>query len=237
MSWKPTLGTFSKGRENSIALNFGQSGGKNCSPKCQALKRGVCYAVHTERLKPSIAVSGERKEQAGFYECCLSYRLEIHKLKKQGKPIPWIRFSTFGSVPNRPLRPHEIAAFVSLVRSFPGKSPVHFPVETRQKRDRFKAILWAHGLQDRLEIRLSCQSDKAMMEEFSAGNAASRIVSNGATKRERLANAQKLAKRLGPGARVCPAIASTVLRRPRPVKCGDCTLCAQFGGMILYPEH
>lgn len=235
-TWKPTLGGFSKAVEGGLSINFGTSGGRNCSPQCQALKKGLCYAVHTERLKPSIQIKGERLESLGFYKACLAYKHEIEKRKAKGETFPWVRLSTFGSVPNRPLRSHEIEAFVAMIKSLPDDAPIHFPVESRQKAERFRAIAWANGLQDRLIVRLSAQSDKTAKEEHDKGNACSRIVFDGATKRERLANAHKLSRKLKQ-ASVCPAIASTILRRPHKVKCGECKLCAQPGRLILYPQH
>ena len=231
-TWKPTLGTFSKAVPRAIALNFSESGGVNCSTKCEALKKGVCYAVHTEKMKPSIQVSGERKRKAGFANLCQSYQAQIERKKAKGEAIPWIRFSTFGSVPNRKLTGSEMEAFASLVRSFPASTPVHFPVETPEKAERFRAIAVAFDLN--LVVRESAQSDQRMR---AADKPCSRIVYKGDTKRERLANAVSLAKSL-PNARVCPAIASTILRRPKAVKCGQCTLCARADVQtILYPQH
>lgn len=230
-NWKPSLGTFSKAIPNSVALNFSESGGTNCSTKCEALKKGVCYAVHTEKMKPSIQVSGQRKRELGFAQLCKAYQIKIENLPS---PPPWIRFSTFGSVPNRKLTPLELEAFADMVQSFPAGVPVHFPVETREKAERFRAITMAFDLP--IVIRESCQSDARMKSPDNKGQS-SRIVFDGATKRDRLANAVKLARTL-PDARVCPAIASTILRRPKAVKCGQCTLCAQPQiKTILYPQH
>lgn len=234
-TWKPELGTFSKAVPHSIALNFSESGGKNCSTTCQALKLGICYAIHTEKLKPSIQKSGERKRALGFEETCKAYRTKIEKLVDAGKRIPWIRFSTFGSVPNRPLSKGEIVAFVDLVRTFPSETPVHFPVETKEKAERFRAIAYAFDLQ--IVVRESCQTHKRALDCLNQGFPASRIIYEGETKRERLANAQAMAKRIK-GASVCPAIAATILKRPHKVKCGECTLCAQTSRtLILYPQH
>jgi hypothetical protein len=235
-TWKPSLGSFSKAVPGAISLNFGESGGVNCSTKCEALKLGVCYAVHTEKMKPSIQTSGERKRKHGFAKVCLEYRNQIERLESKGKAIPWIRFSTFGSVPNRRLTGVEMQAFADLVRSFPPGVPVHFPVETKEKAERFRAIAVAFDLS--LVVRESCQSDRRANETLAENSPSSRIVYKGANKRERLANAQKLARKSKGKARVCPAIASTILRRDSPVKCGQCTLCARGDvNLILYPQH
>ena len=235
-NWKPSLGTFSKATEGAIALNFAESGGVNCSSKCEALKKGVCYAVHVERMKPSVQVSGERKRQLGFTGLCKAYQARIEAKASKGEVIPWIRFSTFGSVPNRPLTSDEMEAFASLVRSFPSGTPVHFPVETRQKAERFRAIAVAFDLN--LVVRESAQSDALLKKSMDEGKQVSRIVFKGATQRERLDNARAIAKRSKGKARVCPAIASTILKSPNKVKCGQCTLCARADvTAILYPQH
>ena len=237
-NWKPTLGTFSKALSGAVSLNFAESGGVNCSPTCEALIKNVCYAVHTEKMKPSIQKSGERKRLHGFAPLCDAYREEITR-KASKAIIPWIRFSTFGSVPDRELTTEEESAFVKLVRSFPPDVPVHFPVETREKAERFRDIAKAYDLP--LVIRESAQSDQRAMESMSSGDPASRIVYVGKTKRDRLAKAQEIA-RANPGASVCPAIASTILKRPVKIKCGSgkggCTLCSQGNRtLILYPQH
>lgn len=233
-TWKPTLGSFSKAVPDAFSINFGESGGKNCSPKCEALKAGICYAVQVEKLKPSVKIKGLRLEKLGFYKTCLAYRLEIDKRVAKGLGFPWVRLSTFGSVPNRPLKGFEVAAFVSMIRALPKGAPIHFPVESAQKAERFRAIAVAYDLP--LIVRYSCQSDSTAKKEHKAGRAASRIVFQGATKRDRLKTAQAMARKMT-NASVCPAIASTILKRPKSIKCGECTLCAQPGKLILYPQH
>ena len=235
-TWKPSLGTFSKATNGAIALNFSESGGANCSSKCEALKKGVCYAIHVERMKPSVQVSGERKRKLGFAGLCRAYQARIETKVTKGETIPWIRFSTFGSVPNRPLSGDEMRAFADLVRSFPADTPVHFPVETRQKAERFRAIAVAFDLN--LVVRESAQSDALLRKSMAEGKQVSRIVFDGATQKDRLENARAIAKRSRGKARVCPAIASTILKATKKVKCGQCTLCARADvTAILYPQH
>jgi hypothetical protein len=234
-NWKPTLGEFSKALPGSVALNFSESGGENCSTTCQALKLGVCYAVHVEKMKPSVQKSGERKREFGFAALCRAYRAQILRRVAKGEKIPWLRISTFGSVPNRPLTAEEVSAFVDLVRAVPAETPIHFPVESKAKAERFRALAHAHGL--RYVVRESCQSTESALRSNDAGLPSSRIVYAGKTKKERLANAARLAKSLK-NARVCPAIASTINRRPNPIKCGQCNFCARPDvATVLYPQH
>jgi len=232
-AWQPALGAFSKGVSGSITLNFSESGGDHCDPTCLALQLGVCYAVHVERLKPSVQTSGERKRQLGFAALCRAYAAKLAKLSaKSGGPLPWVRISSFGSVPNRPLLADEVAAFVAMVRAIPAGTPIHFPVETAEKAARFRAIAHAFGLP--YTVRESLQNDSA------PAGPASRVVygAPGTTKRERLEAAIAIAKASKGAARVCPAIASTILKSPRKVKCGECKLCSRADvETILYPQH
>jgi hypothetical protein len=186
-------------------------------------------------MKPSVQTSGERKRELGFAPLCRSYRVLILRRLAKGKSIPWLRISTFGSVPNRPLTSEEVLAFVDLMRAVPQDTPVHFPVESKAKAERFRALAHAHGLT--YVVRESCQSDDSMIRSNDAGLPSSRIVYAGATKKERLANATRLAKTLK-NARVCPAIASTINRRPNPIKCGQCNFCSRADiTTVLYPQH
>jgi hypothetical protein len=188
-----------------------------------------------EKIKPSVQKSGERKRELGFAALCRAYRVQILRRVAKGETIPWLRISTFGSVPNRPLTGEEVSAFVDLIRAVPAETPIHFPVESKAKAERFRALAHAHGL--RYVVRESCQSNESMIRSNDAGLPSSRIVYAGATKRERLANATRLAKSLK-NARVCPAIASTINRRPNPVKCGQCNFCVRPDvTTVLYPQH
>ncbi len=232
--WSPSLGEFSKGVTGSVTLNFSESGGDHCDPSCMALQLGVCYAVGVERLKPSVQTSGERKRQMGFAALCRAYAAKLAKLsaKSGGEPLPWVRISSFGSVPNRPLLADEVAAFVGMVRAIPAGTPIHFPVETAEKAARFRAI--AHAFNLPYTVRESLQNDSA------PAGPASRVVygAPGTTKRERLEAAIAIAKASKGSARVCPAIASTILKSPRKIKCGECKLCSRADvETVLYPQH
>jgi len=230
--WSPSLGEFSKGVTGSVTLNFSESGGDHCDPSCMALQLGVCYAVGVERLKPSVQLSGERKRKLGFAALCRAYAAKLAKLsaKTGGEPLPWVRISSFGSVPNRPLLADEVAAFVAMVRAIPAGTPIHFPVETAEKAARFRAI--AHAFNLPYAVRESLQDDSAPV------GPASRVVYGEGTKRDRLDAAIAIARASKGAARVCPAIASTILKSPHKVKCGECKLCSRADvETVLYPQH
>jgi hypothetical protein len=124
----------------------------------------------------------------------------------------------------------EVAAFVGMIRAIPAGTPVHFPVETAEKAARFRAIAHAFGLP--YTVRESLQDDSAPV------GPASRVVYGEGTKRDRLDAAIAIARASKGAARVCPAIASTILKSPHKVKCGECKLCSRADvAVILYPQH
>jgi hypothetical protein len=124
----------------------------------------------------------------------------------------------------------EVAAFVAMVRAIPAGTPVHFPVETAEKAARFRAI--AHAFHLPYAVRESLQGDAA------PAGPSSRVVYGEGTKRDRLNAAIAIAKASKGTARVCPAIASTILKSPHKVKCGECKLCSRADvAVILYPQH
>jgi hypothetical protein len=119
-----------------------------------------------------------------------------------------------------------------MVRAIPAGTPIHFPVETAEKAARFRAI--AHAFSLPYTVRESLQNDAA------PAGPSSRVVygAPGTTKRERLDSAIAMARASKGAARVCPAIASTILKSPHKVKCGECRLCSRADvAVILYPQH
>jgi len=235
-TWKARVGTFSKALPGAVSLNFSESGGSNCSPRCKLLNAG-CYAQHTELMKPSISVSGERKRKQGFANTCRQLTVSLMRESRKRK-IPWVRLSSFGSVPNRLLGSHEVKAFVSLLKAVPEETPIHFPVETPGKAAQFRRLCNASGRE--IVVRESSQTEARAVNAIRDGGQVSLVVGGG-TKKENLAKAKTVAARLrektGERAAICPAIASTINRR-KPVKCGQCTLCADKGcAAIVYPQH
>jgi hypothetical protein len=125
----------------------------------------------------------------------------------------------------------EVAAFVAMVRAIPAGTPIHFPVETAEKAARFRAI--AHAFHLPYAVRESVQDPAA-----APAGPSSRVVYGEGTKRDRLNAAIAIAKASKGTARVCPAIASTILKSPHKVKCGECRLCSRADvAVILYPQH
>ena len=236
--WKATAGTFSKAVDGAISINFSESGGVNCSNHC-TMKGNGCYAEQVEVMKPSVQVSGERKRTQGFAVTCIQIADDINKRLSKGESIPWVRFSSFGSVPNRGLSHLETEAFKYLISAVLATgAPVHFPVETETKRKRFQALCddVDHGA---IVVRVSGQTLAGAMSARRSEHATSVVWSAGKTKRDRVANAKRWANahRVSHGAVVCPAIVSTVERKAHKVKCGECKACSQSGHLVIYPQH
>lgn len=241
MTWKAKAGTFSKAVEGSITVNFSESGGSNCSKACTMHpdNGGACYAVVVEAMKPCVQVSGERKREQGFARTCIDIADDINKKLAKGETIPWVRLSSFGSVPNRALSNLEQLAFKQLVETLIAtKAPVHFPVETESKRHRMQVLCDAVK-PGAIVVRLSGQTLGKALNARNKNIATSVVFTVGNNKRERLANARVWAAkhRKSHGAMVCPAIASTIERKAQKVKCGACKACAQKQHLIIYPQH
>jgi len=233
-TYKAKLGSFGKAINGSVSANFGQSAGANCSRKCRYYGRG-CYAVGIERRKPSVSKSGLYREQQGFLVTCMQLASDLRQRVERGDEIPWFRFSSFGSVPNRPLTGPEEIAFVSLCKAIPKGTPVHFPVESGEKASRYRTLFARHGIN--IVVRESIQSRRSLPKGFARGQVSIGGGQVGKPLRENLKSSRALARKLGSSSRVCPAIAATAMRR-NPVKCGQCNFCARPDiKTIIYPIH
>lgn len=236
--WKPKLGTFSKALSGSVSLNYSESGSTNCSDTCP-LKKSGCYAVNTELMKPSVRVSGERKRLAGMIECNNNYFAELVKIRDGF--IPWVRFSTFGSVPKTPTKKElESLAYVLNEAKRVSGGNVHFPIESLRKYKLYLSTVEKAGLVIRLSLNFStvAKITKAVRDGLKVSTVVKRV--QGESTKQRIKRSRKLAKRLknnGVRASVCPAIVAT-LTKAASVKCGQCTLCSRGNcDVVIYPQH
>ncbi len=229
-TWRAKLGTFSKALDGSIGINFSESGSVNCDDSCLMKAKG-CYAVHTERMKPSIHTSGERKRAQGVIRTAMAYIKQLARLNDNS--VPWVRFSVFGSVPASLTRT-EAAVFTELLKQAErvGAGGVHFPVETEAKRALYQAL--ASESTD-IVVRVSAQTKGAFKAAVYSHTAASVVWTKGETKRERLALARAFVSDI-PRAIVCPAVAATI-EKTASVKCGECTACSKSDIHVVYPQH
>ena len=246
---RPILGTFGKGIDGSVSINFCQSGGKYCDKDCayhpqsnvDSSLKGSCYAVRLEARGPrknlrTKLVRHSRTKPENVARRALS---ELNQLHDAGIAIPWVRVSTAGSVPN----PHQatpgfIEALKELLEWCMDKEiPVHFPVETKAK-----AAFYRTKLAWRVVVRESCTNYQRFMD---TGSAATIVAGDETMNRiERVIAAKKVAKdrmeSTGRRTVVCPAVASRYLNNNIPndkAKCGNCTACALPNVDVVYPLH
>jgi len=252
------LGTFSKGIENSISINFGVSGGANCETSCQhhPENNGACYAVRAEVRPDRVELTNKliRHEKMPAYAICGMALYEIQKLVSRGKVIPWIRFSTNGSLPSASaVRNDKLfkTQFRVLVQWCVNHGiPIHIPVESNRKARFYRSLVG-----DLVTIRESVQNEKRFN---TAVGAVSIAVGAGLKLRERIDYAKRAAKlrsdKTGRKTIVCPAVMasfkfklknrgldaaakSKLKTRYSKAKCGACTACANSLTDIVYPIH
>lgn len=214
------FGTFSKGVTGAIALNFAPSGGAFCSDSCPH-KAGDCYAIRLEKVRPTIAASGLRKQSDHVgHLAYLAYADWVNPT------VPWIRFSAFGSVPPNPEENADLWRTLAS-KLDPVRDRVHFPVETAEKYINYQSLGFSP--------RLSLQTD-SVVSAVTAVEDGLRVsmVPRGETKKAAISAAEVKAadiRSAGKTAVVCPAIT-------KGSKCGACKACASFDvDVVLYPEH
>lgn len=229
--FKTTIGTFGKGLPGSKTINFGVSGGANCSDTCPLKKSGLCYAISTEKLKPSITVNLERKQAnfTGYLEALTS-----DKALTELNTAPWIRASAFGSIPMPgKITDKDKTLLAKLASGITNHSKLHFPVETKAKADLLRAAGF-HGV--RVSAANNTRKAKTLIDSGYPVSITIAGEKRAVGKNKRL-NSQKAfdyASKLrakGITAKVCPAI-------PGSAKCGNCKLCANPDiQAIIYPLH
>ena len=241
------VGSFGKGVKGSITLNFSTSGGANCDVACRhhplATGEGAtraCYAVHVEKLKPSVNVNLTRKESAGFAATCNAMATELRKRAERGDSFPWARLSAFGSVPQpATLTDADKVAFGELLDVLASiDAPVHFPVESLAKVFAYGDMAQRRGI----AVRLSLQSDAAALNAATANLPVSWVAGErGQSFAEKMADARSTAKArkdaTGRNVVICPAVVATLARKGRKVSCGECTACANASIDVCYPLH
>ena len=232
------VGTFSKGKAGSVAINFAPSAGSLCSKECEYKRNGKCYAVATEKRKSSITVNLERKEShPAEYLDILAHETAQPRIQS----APWVRFSAFGGVYDYSQLPAgAVANFGEIAHNLKPliqAGRVHFPTETVEKYTLYREL----GFPTRLSLQT--QALERVIDEVFAGRVVScSTVGEKIYKREsqikaNIREAQRIAeylRELGISVVVCGAIAN----RKRKIKCGDCTACGRDKvQVVIYPEH
>lgn len=251
ITWS-VLGSFSKGINGSVSINFGLSGGIHCDSGCahHPEQNGTCYAAILERRHDRTQLKNKlaRHESLPAWKVCGAALIELQTLESKGKAIPWVRISTDGSVP-QPENCDKL--FVRQFRTLMSwcarrNIPVHFPVESHAKAEFYRAIVG-----DSVTVRESLQIDGLHTTTHGAVSfTAGRHITSGSNIRDRrVAHAKELArerfKSTGRKTIVCPAITTSFRNRTKEgkslglplAKCGSCTACANRNLDIVYPQH
>jgi hypothetical protein len=252
------LGGFSKGVANSVSINFGLSGGKNCDKRCPHLCT-VCYAQNVEKRGDRIPLKNKlaRHQKMSPALLCGRALVELQTMAASGIIIPWVRISTGGSVP-MPAVVRGDKFFASQMRALlmwcaAQHIPVHFPVETHSKARFFRAVVGPLATVRESAVNIG--------RFFRAIGAVSVVAGNrGQTMLDRIATATATAKQRtqasGRKCIVCPAVTAgfkyklsgirwrtsgkKIGPQPQPnlrAKCGNCTACADDGCDVVYPLH
>ena len=238
---RPVLGTFTKALPGAAALNYGTSGGANCDTGCPyhpastsaqaAPDAARCYAATCERRhdRQQLAAKLARHESAGADAITAQADQEC---RQRAYRLPWFRVSAFGSVPPSP--PAGLRQL--LQRLTDAGTPVHLPIETARKANRYRRHLDGTGVAVRESV--------ATRRRWLTAPAACSLVAGSMQQRpaERVQAAKRAAqdRTAATGRRciVCPAVAATHLRTgSKRAKCGACTACADPAIDVVYPVH
>jgi hypothetical protein len=254
------LGTYSKGNEYSLSINFGLSGGIDCSTGCvhhpESTVEGApmdCYAARSELRfdRKPLRSKLERHEKMGPAQVCGMALLELKEHIRKGKRIDWLRVSTNGAVPEWD-SPRCTGLFKSQFRALLMYAasqgiPIHFPVETWDKAEGYRTLVGGVTA-----VRESVHSEEDFINRKGA---CSTSTGAGLPMLKRIEAAKDLAKAryeaTGRSTIVCPAVTSSfkhkLCRDPQDKprlkaladksKCGNCTACANGSIDIVYPAH
>ena len=214
------LGGFGKAILNSVALNFGISGGENCDTKCRMHPGYIlpvnqkpiglenkCYAVTTEQRFDRVQLSNKlvRHEALNPAMICGRAIVELQDLLRRGFTIPWFRFCTNGPLPKVKIARKNklfLTQFRKLVELLVANDiPVHLPVETHAKAKFYRSIVG-----DLITVRESLQDVK----RFNTAKGSVSFVVGVGTLPERIEQARAAAKSrtdsTGRKTIVCPAV-------------------------------
>lgn len=248
------IGSFGKGVDGSVSINFGVSGGKNCSKRCLhhpgSKRKGAtraCYAARLEKRpdRKQLAAKLERHDGMPAWHVCGMALVELQRMEASGTLPPWVRFSTNGSLPMpgdaSPLFKAQLRALVTWLAA--RGVPVHLPIETNDKTRFYREILG-----NIVTVRESLQ--EVGSHTFTAGPvswvAGSAIHGKDTFMRRIQAARRECRERrmaLGRKAIVCPAVVAGFQARMKGVtkndkaKCGNCNACSLEHIDVCYPKH
>lgn len=239
------LGTFGKGVDGSLSINFSVSGADNCDDRC-VHKGSTCYAERIEKRpdRAQLAAKLARHGSMPAWQVCGRAIVEINALLAQGKTIPWLRVSTAGSLPQpEVVRGNKLFAsqFRALLQLCATHGiPIHIPVETYDKARFYRALAGSLAV-----IRESAQNAERFL--VATGQVSTVAGTREHSMLERVDVARDLAREryetTGRKTIVCPAVVAgfrAKLKTHAPndkTKCGNCTACSRADTDIVYPLH
>lgn len=248
------IGSFGKGVDGSVSINFGVSGGRTCSKRCRhhpgskrRNKTGACYAAKLEKRhdRQQLAAKLLRHDAMPAWKICGIAMIELQDMESRGKLPPWVRFSTNGSLP----MPGDVSSlFRSQLRALviwltSRGVPVHLPIETHEKADFYRGIVG-----DIVTVRESLQDTGSHKTTSGPVSwvAGSTIHGKNTFRRRVQAARDECRERIqaaGRKAIVCPAVVASFLARMKDgtvnekAKCGSCNACSLAHIDICYPMH
>jgi hypothetical protein len=242
------LGTFSKGCEGSVALNFGVSGGASCDNGCVAKQLNDCYAITNENRpdRKQLKNKALRHEATPPGILCGMAQVELQRKLDKGYTLRWFRYSASSTVP----QPEEAdGLFVTQFRNltkFVVKqgAGVHLPVESPRKAKFYRDLVG-----DLVCVRESLQKPgEHLTTQGAVSFIAGREIKTGRNIRDRrIQLARQMARErreaTGRNTIVCPAIVSSwqiAAKRwdkARKIHCGHCNACENELVDIVYPHH
>jgi hypothetical protein len=163
---------------------------------------------------------------------------ELRFKLKSGAVIPWFRISAFGSVP---MPSHVTKRFRNALRRLlnlcgVNNIPIHFPVETAEKRNYYQKVVGKRCL-----VRLSSQNLETWLTDHGAS---SFVVGDWSQDFQSRVRDSKVAAKVrtectGRKTIVCPAVVAKAPKdgTEKKAKCGRCTACANKNVDVVYPAH
>jgi hypothetical protein len=231
------FGTFHKGKPGALAVNFSPSAADNCSVTCTLRKLGLCYSEAVEAYRPSVLrnLQAKAKDLTGY----LKKLTHFDNLTKM-MMAPWVRFSSFGSVPPASRLTQPQRSMLTRIAQALDPHRTHLPVETVAKWRTYRRL----GFFPRLSLGVN-PSARRIRHYLTHNIPVALTVSPGnpealepgwtlASKIQARQVARKLRKRFpGKTIKACPAVLGSA-------KCGDCCLCEgteKGADLIIYPLH
>lgn len=226
-SWNSKIGN------NAIALNFSRSGGDWCSDSCLHKRNGTCYAMASQGMYKALYAKLKCHEEKGFEWTLKTALSAMEENPGDFAEIRFFRFSTHGTVPDRPFTREEKLALIRLGEILRKNDVMtHFPVETRRK---YNEVL-ACGIQPRLSFQGRIEHAKRSGEITSVS-----IGSMSDKPLHRIEQSRAIVEQLrkiGKDAHVCPAIEAKLERSPVDATCDRCGICSfSTINVVVYPQH